>query len=309
MKVYIAEPYATPATARLRTHRSIAITEDPGEAEILLIRSQTKIDQAFLKKTPALRLVVTATSGFDHIDWRLCEQRSVVACYTPEANAASTAELTMFLMNGLLRKTLTQIENARKGHWREGILRGENLEGKTLGIIGLGRVGQKVARLAKAYDMHLIAHDPYVDPEIFEALSIERMGLTEVLRAAEILTLHVPLTSKTKNLINLATLQELSHTAYLVNASRGSVVDESEVLVALREGRLQGAAFDVLEREPPQPGNELLRHPRAIVTPHVGAFTIQAFEKASAAAVDRALNFVSGLPVADCLPLSAPWFE
>jgi D-3-phosphoglycerate dehydrogenase len=138
---------------------------------------------------------------------------------------------------------------------------------------------------------------------------LERLSLIEVLRASDIVTLHVPLTKETKNLINLATLQEMPNGVFLINVSRGAVVDESEVLVALRNHRLAGAAFDVLEREPPLYDNELLRHPQVIVTPHVGAFTTQAFERASNAAVDRLLRFTDGQPIADTLPLSTPWFE
>ena len=308
MKVFFAEPYATNSTAKLRTQRGIEITTDISECEVLLIRSGTRVDETLLQKIPHLKLVVTATSGFDHIDWRACRSRNITVTYTPEANAGSTAELTMFLVSALVRKTLPQIENVRKGKWREGLFRGESLEGKTLGIVGLGRVGARVAELARAYRMSLVGHDPYVSPEVFAKFAIERMSMIEVLKGSDIVTFHVPLTKETKYFINQATIAEMS-ASYLVNASRGAVVDESEVLVALRNNKLDGAAFDVMEREPPQVGNELLRHPKVIVTPHVGAFTLQAFERASDAAVERVIQFNSGNPIPETLPLSVPWFE
>jgi D-3-phosphoglycerate dehydrogenase len=309
MKVYVAEGYAAGALAQLKSNRQITVLPEVEGCEALLIRSQTKVDQALLDRLPDLKIVVTATSGFDHIDWQACKKRKIVVSHTPTANADSTAELTMFLMMAMLRHTLSQIQNARGGKWREDIKRGEALSGRTLGIIGLGRVGSRVARLASAFGMKVVGHDPYVMPHVFEDGKIERMGLVEVLRMSEIVTLHVPLTKETKHLINQATLQEMATSSYLVNCCRGAILDESEVLVALRENRLLGIALDVLEKEPPNVGNELLRHPRAIVTPHVGAFTRQAFENASMAAVERLIQFTKGTEVEDTLPLPTPWFE
>ena len=307
MNIFVAEHYATSSLARLKATPSLTVSEDLATCEVILIRSQTAIDKKFLSKAPNLQLVVTATSGFDHIDWRACAEKKITVAYTPEANANSTAELTIFLASALLRKTLSQMDNARAGKWREGLKRGEALEGKTLGIVGLGRVGQRVARLAKAYDMKIVAHDPYVELEAFDG--IERLAYVELLRAADIVTLHVPLTKRTKHMINLATLEEMPSGSYIINASRGPCIDESEVLVALRKSHLAGVAFDVLEREPPLASNELLRHPNALLTPHVGAFTHQAFERASNAAVSRVIRFAEGLPISDTLPLSTPWFE
>lgn len=307
MRVFVPESYSASSLARLKANNKIQLVEKIEDTEVLLIRSQTRVDATLLKNSPDLKLVITATSGFDHIDWKLCEQKGITAAFTPEANANATAELTLFLMASLLRKTLTQIQNAKQGRWREGLTRGEGLEGKTLGIVGLGRVGSKVARLAKAYDMNVLGFDPYAPPSAFEGL--ERLSLIELLRTSDIVSLHVPLTKETKNLINLATLEEMPSGVFLINASRGAAVDESEVLVALRNGHLAGAAFDVLEREPPVYSNELLHHPRVIVTPHVGAFTTQAFERASNAAVDRLFRYLEGQTISDTLPLTTPWFE
>lgn len=308
MKIYIPEPYAMSSVARLRVGNRFEIVDALESADILLIRSQTRVDAALLKETPNLKLVVTATSGFDHIDWRACRERNIVVSHTPDANAQSTAELTIFLMMALLRNTLTQLKSAREGLWRKNLARGEALEGKTLGIVGLGRVGRRVARLAKALEMKVVGYDPYIEPVLFQTLGVERLAYVELLRASDIVTFHVPLTRETKHMINHATLEEISNSAYIINASRGAVIDESEALVGLRENRLAGVAFDVLEKEPPAPGNDLLRHPKAIVTPHVGAFTEQAFENASNMAVDRAFWFAEGKALPDTLPLNTPWF-
>lgn len=309
MNVFIAEMYATEALAILRARRDLQFVDSPKTCEILLIRSQTRIDKDFLKAAPNVKMIVTATSGFDHIDWRECVARQITVSHTPDANAGATAELTLFLMSALLRNTLGQIDNAKRGKWRDGLVRGSSLEGQTVGIVGLGRVGRRVARLAGAYGMKIVGHDPYVSADVFSSLGVERLAFVELLRASEIVTFHVPLTRETKHMINLPTLREMQSETYLVNCSRGAVIDESEVLVALREGHLSGCAFDVLEREPPITNSELLRTPNVILTPHVGAFTIQAFERASVAACERVIEFLEEKPVADTLPLSVPWFD
>lgn len=309
MKVFVAEPFATIAMAKLRSNPRITLIENLEECEALLIRSQTVIDQKLLQRTPHLQFIATATSGFDHIQWRACADRKITACFTPEANAASTAELALFFILSMLRRPLEQMENVRKGQWRSGLTRGDSLAKKTLGLVGLGRVGSHLAKLANAFGMHIVAHDPYASPDAFATASAERLGLIELLRVADVVSLHVPLTRQTKHLINQATLGEMPRHCFLVNVSRGSVVDESEVLVALREQRLAGVGLDVLEREPPLARNELLRHPHALVTPHVGAYTTQAFEAASLAAVDRLFAYMDGKSVPDSLPLAVPWFD
>lgn len=307
MKVFVAEPYEISAVARLKGR--CELVDSVHDCEGLLIRSQTKVNSEFLNQAKNLKIVVTATSGFDHIDWKECRKRNIVVAFTPQANVSATAELTMFLIIASLRGTLAQIKNAQVGEWRNQLVRAEGLEGKTLGIVGLGRVGRKVAQLARAFDMQVLAYDPYVDPKIFSSLSIEQFGFVEILRASDVITFHVPLTRETKHMINGPTLRETAHHAHIINASRGAVIDESELLVALREKRIHSVALDVLEKEPPSKSSELLNHPGAIVTPHVGAFTKQAFTKASQAAVDRLFEFIDGNVVSDTLPIEAAWFR
>jgi D-3-phosphoglycerate dehydrogenase len=308
MNVHVLENYAVSAMARLQAETRINLTP-LNEADILLIRSRTKVDRLLLERAPALKLIVTATSGFDHIDWRECQKRGVLVSHTPEANAQSTAELTLALMLAWERNLVAARRNVREGNWREGLSRPHGLENQELGIIGLGRVGRRVARLAAAFGMHLTAYDPYVEEDIFRAHGCERLSLIELLKANDYVSLHVPLTSETLHLLNGPTLNEMPDESVLINTCRGPVVDENALITALDEGVIAGAAMDVIEREPPPKGHRSLTHPKLLLTPHIGAYTDTAWEKASNEAVDKALKFLRGQPVLDTLPLRAPWFE
>lgn len=309
MKVVVLEPYSASALAQLKAQPEIEVlnADQIHDADVALIRSQTRIDADFLKKAPRLKLVVSATSGFDHMDWQTCQKRDVICAFAPEANAQSTAELTMTLMLAFERELLAVHKNVKNNQWRDGLKRPQGLAGQALGIIGLGRVGSRVAKMAKTFGMRLLGHDPYVDETIFKDLNIERLGLTELLRAADIVTLHVPLTKETKHMLNQPTFNEMQSEALLINTCRGPVVDENDLMVALDEGTIRGAAMDVIEREPPPKGHRLLTHPRLLLTPHIGAYTTSAWERSSQAAVEQVLRFQRGESVEVTLPLKDSW--
>jgi D-3-phosphoglycerate dehydrogenase len=309
MKVKILEKHSASAVARLTSMSEVSLTEDTGAAEVLLIRSQTKVDKNFLEHAPSLKLVVTATSGFDHVEWRECQARGIVVTHTPEANASSTAELAMLLILASERHLISARKHVRENHWRDGLKRSRGLQGQTLGIIGLGRVGSRVCKLATGFGMKICAHDPYIDENLFSELGAERLGLIEVFRSSDYVSLHVPLTRETKHLMNNPTLAEMQSDAVLINTCRGAVVDENALLTALDENVIAGAAMDVIEREPPPSGHRSRLHPKLLLTPHIGAYTEHAWEQGSMEAVEKILRFQQGLPISDTLPLSAPWFD
>lgn len=311
MKVVVLENFSLNALAKLKAS-DIDVSDKPedlSQAEAVLIRSRTRIDTDFLEKAPKVKLIVSATSGFDHIDWKECKKRGVICAHTPEANAQSTAELTMALMLAGERDLPMAIRNVRGNLWRDGLPRPRGLDGKTLGLVGLGRVGSKVARMAQAFGMKLIGHDPYINFENFSHLNCLRLGLIEVLKTADIVSLHVPLTKETLHMLNHATFKEMQHDAILINTCRGPVVNENDLLTALDEGTIRGAAMDVIEREPPPNGHRLLTHPRLLLTPHIGAYTESAWERASVTAANQVIRLAQGQKVLDTLPLSAAWFE
>ncbi len=311
MNVVVLENYAVSALAKLKAS-DIEVSENPNDlavADAVLIRSKTRIDAEFLEKAPRVKLIVSATSGFDHIDWKECVKRGVICAHTPEANAQSTAELTMALMLAGERDLPMAIRNVRGNQWRNGLPRPRGLDGKTLGLIGLGRVGSRVARMAQTFGMKIMAHDPYINFENFSHLNCLRLGFIEVLRCADIVSLHVPLTKETFHLMNHATFKEMQPEAILINTCRGPVVDENDLMSALDDGLIRGAAMDVIEREPPPAGHRLLSHPRLLLTPHIGAYTETAWERASLTAANQVLRLQRGEKILDTLPLQVPWFQ
>lgn len=310
MKVVVLENYSANALAKLKAS-DIHISEkkeDLNSADAILIRSRTRIDLDFLEKAPNVKLIVSATSGFDHIDWKECKKRGIICAHTPEANAQSTAELTMTLMLAGERDLPMAIRNVRGNLWREGLARPRGLDGKTLGLVGLGRVGSRVARMAEAFGLKLVGHDPYINFENFSHLNCLRMSFIEVLKTSDIVSLHVPLTTETAHMLNHATFKEMQADAILINTCRGPVVSENDLMAALDEGTIRGAAMDVIEREPPPNGHRLLQHPRLLLTPHIGAFTETAWERASVTAANQVLRLQKGEKILDTLPLNAAWF-
>ncbi len=284
-------------------------SEELRETEYLIVRSRTLVNRQLLDQAPRLRLVVTCTSGFDHIDLKLCQERGVQVAYTPESNVQAVAELTLSLMVQLLRR-LPRAQKVVEGfEWRSALPRGQCLKGKELGLVGLGRIGSRVAELARAYQMKLWAYDPYVSNEHFEGLGVERLGLSELLRQADIVSLHVPLTKETRHLINNHTLSAINPEAFLINTARGALVDENDLADALGRGLLQGVALDVFAKEPLPKDSKLRTFDRLVLTPHMGAYCEEAFQDASMEAARSLLHFVESGQAHNPLPPQAPWAE
>lgn len=318
LKLLVTDTYHAHSLAKLSGSLACEIVRsanpDPTEEELqsvdgLLIRSRTAVDRNLLGKAPRLRWVVSATSGFDHIDVKACQEVGITCSYTPDANAASAAELTVALMLNLLRRLPENLSVIPKNQWRKQEMRGHSLQGRTLGIVGLGRIGRRVARIAGTLGMKITAYDPYVNESEFTLVGAERAGFTEVLVAADVLTLHVPLTKETHHLLNYSTLRLMNRGAYLINASRGAVIQESELALALDEGLLAGVGLDVFEKEPLAKESRIRGRTNALLTPHIGAFTEEALEAASMEAVDRTIEFFKKGQTINCLPSGAPWFS
>jgi D-3-phosphoglycerate dehydrogenase len=266
------------------------------------------VDARLLSQAPQLKLVVTATSGFDHLDLTALQERSIQVCYTPEANVESAAAHTWTLLLALTRHLPTAAAAVHRGEWRDSIPRGELLEGKRLGLVGLGRVGTRVAEIARAFRMSVMAFDPYIDNETFLKSKAERAGQMEVLLASDVISFHVPLTKETRRMINQATLPLLNPHAFLINTSRGGVIDEADLAQAMDGGILRGAALDVFENEPLPRASKLRGRANVILSPHLGAYTWQALEAASQQAVDRIIEWADGHALSFALPPTVPWY-
>jgi len=247
-------------------------------ARALIVRNRTQVTRELLEGAPRLVVVGRAGAGLDNVDVGAASELGVVVCYAPVQNARSVAEHVMGLLLALVRKIPQADQSVREGKWLRHEHTGHELFGKTMGIVGLGRIGSLVASLAKAFGMKIIAHDPYVSTESAQVKEIgcELVELDELLARADVITIHVPLSEDTFHLIDRAALAKMKRTAVLINASRGPVVDEEALYEALSAGEIAGAALDVRESEPPAPGSPLHRMANVVLTPHIAAFTHEA---------------------------------
>ncbi len=245
-------------------------------ADAVIVRSGTRITRESLKYAERLKVIGRAGVGVDNIDVEAATELGVAVLNAPSGNTISAAELTMALLLALVRKVPAADRSMRAGEWDRKSFNGVELYGKTLGLIGAGRIGGEVARRARAFGMHVVAYDPYLTPERADALDIEPGTLEEVLKRADVLTLHVPLTEATANLIGENELKLLKKSAYIVNAARGGVINEAALVQALKEKRIAGAAFDVYEEEPLPAEHELRKLDNVLLTPHLGAATKEA---------------------------------
>jgi D-3-phosphoglycerate dehydrogenase / 2-oxoglutarate reductase len=270
---------------------------------VLLIRSRTKIDSEILDETTNLKLIITATSGFDHIDFEQTQLKGVTCMYTPLANADSAAELTVMHMLGALRHLSSTQRALRDGRWREAIPTGHELKSQTVALVGLGRVGSRVAKIVKAFGAEVIACDPHQNDETFKSLGVDRMGITEVFAQADILSMHVPLNAETRRMIRAETLEITKEGLIFINTSRGKVVDEGALVAALESGQIAAAGLDVFENEPLARDSRLRKLANVMLTTHMGAYTEEAYKKASMMAVEKCIQFIKAGQISDNLPL------
>jgi D-3-phosphoglycerate dehydrogenase/(S)-sulfolactate dehydrogenase len=248
-----------------------ALREVIGNYEALAVRSATKVTAELLAAAPNLRVIGRAGTGVDNSDLAAATRRGVVVMNAPGGNSVSVAEHTMALLLALARSVPDASDSTRRGKWeKKKYSSGRELAGKLLGVVGTGNIGQLVVQRAKAFGMRVIAYDPFLSPEAAAKLGVELVDLAEVFRRADAITLHVPLTEQTRNMVNAATLAQMKPGALLVNCARGGLVDEKALADALRSKHIGGAALDVFESEPPDKDHPLFTCENFIATPHLG---------------------------------------
>jgi len=278
------------------------------QVEALLTRTKVKVDEQLMESLPQLKVIVTSTSGFDHIDVIAAKKRKIQVYFSPEGNVYSASELTLALALACIRKIPVAHNNVLKGNWNRDEVRGLELHGKTWGLVGLGRIGQRVAQLAKAFGCEVMAYDPYQGHEAFEKAGAQRSSLNEILRSADILSLHVPLTSETLHMINVKTLHEMNEGTILINTSRGDVVHEQDLCAALEKGDLKAVGLDVFHAEPLPLNSPLLKFPQVVLTPHVGGTTDEAYERSCQVAMNRLIAFFDKIEIPGGDPFQESWF-
>jgi D-3-phosphoglycerate dehydrogenase len=245
----------------------------------LIVRSATRVDADLIGRAPSLRVVGRAGVGVDNIDLDAATEAGIAVLNAPAGNAVSAAELTMALILAMVRGVPAAHASVRGGEWTRSRFQGVELRGRTLGLVGAGRIGGEVARRCRAFGMTVVAVDPYLTIERAEELHVERADdVGTVLERADILSLHVPLTDATRGMIDAAALGRMKRGAFLVNVARGGVVDEAALAGALESGQLAGAALDVFANEPLEPDSPLRDAPNIVLTPHLGASTSEAQE-------------------------------
>ncbi|HEV8525416.1 MAG TPA: phosphoglycerate dehydrogenase, partial [Terriglobales bacterium] len=287
MKVVIAEKISPSAVAvfreeaqwKLITPEQIdgnlpALLED---ADALIVRSAVQVDASVLEKAHKLRVIGRAGVGVDNIDLDAATKKGIAVMNTPGANSVAVAEHTLGLMLALARHIPRADALFRAGKWEKKSLQGTELRGKTLGIIGLGRIGVEVARRAKAFQMKVAAHDPFISTTIANDLEIVLVSLDELYRAADYISLHLGLSPQTAGMINAQAIAKMKRGVRIVNCARGELVDEPALASGLKSGQVAGAALDVFAEEPPK-HSPLLGLDNVVATPHIGGSTREAQE-------------------------------
>jgi D-lactate dehydrogenase len=285
-------------------------------AEILSVFIRSRITSETLERMPHLKLIVTRSTGYDHIDLRACSKRGVLVCNIPGYGDNTVAEHTFALILTLSRNIQKAYLRTIRGDFSIEGLRGFDLKGRTLGVVGAGRIGLRVIRIAKGFDMEVLAHDIRPQPLVADVLGFRYVSLEDLLRTSDIVTLHVPLTPATYHLIDWNRLQLMKRGALLINTSRGAIVDTEALIRALDEGIIAGAGLDVVEGEEliqeewallhmPEAEEKLktvlrahllLRRENVVVTPHIGFYSQEALERILRTTVDNIKSFLAGRP-------------
>lgn len=285
-RILVAERIAEEGLAELRSHPELVVDFAPGlpaaelrarlaESDALVVRSATGVTAEVIGAAPRLKVIGRAGIGVDNIDVDAATERGIVVLNTPDANATTTAELAVAHLFSLSRHLPQADRSVRRGEWQRSRFMGQEIAGKTLGIIGFGTIGRIVADRALGLRMRVTAYDPFVTREAFAQAGVEPLELDALLEAADYVTLHCPLLAKTRNLIDTARLARMKPQAFLINCARGGLVDEEALCEALRSGRIAGAALDVYSQEPPSE-SPLLGLDNVLFTPHLGASTHEA---------------------------------
>ena len=253
-----------------------------------------EIDQVALEAADSLKIIVRYGVGYENVDLAAARQKGIIVSNTPGANATSVAELAMCLILMLARHIEPATQALKQGGWPR--LKGLSLEGKTIGIIGLGAIGKKLAQRLTSFNCHLIACDPLPDIEFVEKYNLELVDLETLRLHSDFISLHCPVLPETRHLVNENFLNSTKKGAYLINTARGELIDESALMRALNTGQIAGAALDAFEKEPPDPTNPLLQSEKVICTPHLGAQTDGSTNNMGEMALNECLRVLGGEP-------------
>ncbi len=260
--------------------------------DALVVRSRTKVDRDVLDRAKQLKLVARPGTGLDNVDVEYAKSKGVTVINSPESLVEGVSEHVVLLMLALSRKLVEADRSTKSGKWEKNALMGRELKGKVLGIVGLGRIGRRIAEIAKTLGMSVLFYDVIsIPPEVVSSLGARVVGLDELFATSDFITLHVPMTPETAHMVGAQRLSQMKKTAFLVNTSRGGVIDQEALAAALGEGKIAGAALDVFEQEPPK--GAILAAPNVVLTPHIGGQTEEAQVNAIAVIGEKVRAFFS----------------
>ena len=299
MKILVAEPLAPAALDLLRAQKDWELvvsdpkgyTEHLADCDALVVRSAVKVNKEVLAKAPKLRVIGRAGVGVDNVDLPAATEAGVLVMNTPGGNAVSVAEHTLALMLSMARSVPMASDSTKAGKWEKKRFLGNELRGKTLGIIGLGSIGREVVKRAKPFDMTIVGHDPYVSPQTAQALGIELLSLEELYKRSDYITLHVGVTPETDRMLNAKAFAQMKPGARIVNCARGELVNEQDLEAALKSGQLAGAALDVFQKEPPGE-HPLFAQETLLATPHIAGSTEEAQEIVGIRIVEQMIDYL-----------------
>jgi D-3-phosphoglycerate dehydrogenase len=310
MRILVAERIAREGLDLLTAQHDVdeRLGLDPGALrdaippyEALIVRSQVQVDRALIAAGSNLLVVARAGVGLDNIDVEAARERGLTVLNAPDGNTIAAAEHTIALLLAVARRIPAADASVKAGEWTRSKFPGIELRGRTLGIVGLGRIGLAVADRTRAFGMRLIGFDPYASADVAAAHGIEVVDLPTLLDRADVVTIHVPLSDETAHLLDAAAIAQLKPGAIVLNVARGGVVDEAALAAALRDGRLWGAGVDVYEAEPPV-DSPLLTAPNVVLTPHIAASTAEAQVAVGVEIAQRVLVALAAAPSSDPVP-------
>ena len=303
-RILICDPIASEGVELLKAQADVDIKrglkpeeliEILGEYDALIVRSETKVTPEVVRAGKKLQVIARAGIGVDNIDLDAATSMGIAVVNAPTGNTVAAAEHTIALMLALARNVPQAHETLKRGKWDRSAFMGIEVSNKTLGIIGLGRVGSEVARRAQAFAMRLVAYDPFVSPDYGRILGVELVTMERLLLESDFVTVHTPLTEHTHHVIGVPELAVMKPGARIINVARGELIDEDALVAALDSGKIAGAALDVFAHEPPGE-SALVKHPRVVVTPHLGASTQEAQTEVAIEAAQQVLAILRGEP-------------
>ena len=300
MKILVAEPLAAAGIDLLKAQPGWdVVISNPkeymqhlGDADALFVRSAVKVNADVLAKAPKLRVIGRAGVGVDNVDLPAATAANVLVMNTPGGNAVAVAEHTLGFMLCLARSIPQASASTKAGNWEKKKFMGSELRGKTLGILGLGYIGQEVAKRARGFEMTIIAHDPYANQKIASELGVSLVTLDELYAQSDYITLHMAITKETNAMLNDAAFAKMKTGVRIINCARGELVDSAALARGIASGKVAGAAMDVFETEPPAAGDPLLALEQVLATPHIGGSTGEAQEVVGVRIVEQVVDYL-----------------